>query len=463
MASIIPISSVSTSSDSTLPSYTDLGFDTQMNRSIGDNPYSSSSYQSLLQFQSQFEGVDTSMLTAGNVNAAITVASTSNNGVSSTGQPSTGGLESTTTGSSPTIGGTTNSFTVGSGNQSITLDGNGIYAGSTTFANAPFSIDLSGNATFNNVTLPGYIAVGGAATDVNENAGVTTIDGTSITAGTITASQISAGTITASNISASAGITAGQLSVTTLSAISGDMGTITAGSITADTITTGTLNGSAVNITNIDGSSSSTFQSNLISAVQVQTSNSGKRIVLNQTNDSLDIYSSSGLVGTIIGDSSFGIFVSSQTSISLQSNSTGQGGNLFADATGLLISSPDGLHGIQVQNSNNTLVGTTTVIGNFNVSAGTKSFDIDHPTKKGYRLNYVCLEGPEVLVFCRGVADSEEDIKYPQHFIDISEPNSIQCLVGKLKGSQKLSWFATGTRLGYANKNPEYKKHRIVN
>ena len=32
-------------------------------------------------------------------------------------------------------------------------------------------------------------------------------------------------------------------------------------------------------------------------------------------------------------------------------------------------------------------------------------FDIPHPNKKGWRLRHVCLEGPEVAVYCRGTSD----------------------------------------------------------
>ena len=35
-------------------------------------------------------------------------------------------------------------------------------------------------------------------------------------------------------------------------------------------------------------------------------------------------------------------------------------------------------------------------------SSGAKAFDIDHPSKKGYRLRHICIEGPESAVFFRG-------------------------------------------------------------
>ena len=50
-----------------LRNYVDIGFDTQAHKPIQDNPYQNSSYQSLLQFQSQFEGVDANMMSAGTI------------------------------------------------------------------------------------------------------------------------------------------------------------------------------------------------------------------------------------------------------------------------------------------------------------------------------------------------------------------------------------------------------------
>lgn len=87
---------------------------------------------------------------------------------------------------------------------------------------------------------------------------------------------------------------------------------------------------------------------------------------------------------------------------------------------------------------------------------GSKDFNIPHPTKEGKRLVYSCIEAPEVLVFCRGIIDNADDeIILPQHFIDISEKNTIQIQVGKLYKSKKYAWTATGVRLGYLNKETE--------
>ena len=43
-------------------------------------------------------------------------------------------------------------------------------------------------------------------------------------------------------------------------------------------------------------------------------------------------------------------------------------------------------------------------------SSGAKSFDIPHPSKDGYRLRYVCLEGPETAVYCRGRVNNRNNV-----------------------------------------------------
>lgn len=91
-------------------------------------------------------------------------------------------------------------------------------------------------------------------------------------------------------------------------------------------------------------------------------------------------------------------------------------------------------------------------------AGGTKFFDIEHPTKEGMRLRYSTVESPEVLVMCRGTADTEEEIDYPQHFLDVCDQDTIVCQVGKLRGSNRVAWFATAVRKGYEDFEPEYEK-----
>ena len=45
-----------------------------------------------------------------------------------------------------------------------------------------------------------------------------------------------------------------------------------------------------------------------------------------------------------------------------------------------------------------------------------KSFDIEHPTKSGWRLRHSCVEGPENAVYIRGKLEGEHIIKLPEYW-----------------------------------------------
>jgi hypothetical protein len=68
----------------------------------------------------------------------------------------------------------------------------------------------------------------------------------------------------------------------------------------------------------------------------------------------------------------------------------------------------------------NTTTSGNTIIGG-SLSATTKSFDIAHPTKEGYRITYGCLEGPEHAVYHRGrtVSDIIELPEYWSGLVDV--------------------------------------------
>lgn len=331
-------------------------------------------------------------------------------------------------------------------NFAVYIDSQGIYAGNAVASLAPVWIQLSGDIIANSLVITGYIPIGGAAADVNGN--VTKIDGTQIVTGSITAAS---GVI--SSIDASV-IDTGTL----------DASVVNVDNLTASNINTGTLDGVAVNVLNLNGNSSSTFAGNVLNGGTINITNlvannittgtltgitivgntietapTGQRVTLtNSGSASFSSYdSTSTLIGIIFSAANTFIY-SSSGDIAIESTSST--GTVF-------ISSGSG--GI-------SLTGNVQVNGNFNVS-GTKAFDIEHPTKKGKRLKYIAVESPEVLVMCRGIADTEEEIEYPQHFIDVTEEGSIQCQIGKLRGIDCISWIATGVRKGYANFEPEYE------
>ncbi len=59
------------------------------------------------------------------------------------------------------------------------------------------------------------------------------------------------------------------------------------------------------------------------------------------------------------------------------------------------------------------------------LTATTKSFLIDHPTKEGMKLQYACLEGPENGVYVRGKLDGESVIELPDYWLGLVHSDSI--------------------------------------
>lgn len=73
-----------------------------------------------------------------------------------------------------------------------------------------------------------------------------------------------------------------------------------------------------------------------------------------------------------------------------------------------------------------------------NLSAATKSFVIPHPTKKGMRLQYGSLEGPENGVYVRGRVDSDTII-LPDYWKGLVHPESVTVNLTPI-GSGDLHW-----------------------
>ena len=57
--------------------------------------------------------------------------------------------------------------------------------------------------------------------------------------------------------------------------------------------------------------------------------------------------------------------------------------------------------------------------------AGKKAFDIPHPTKEGYRLRHICLEGPEAAVYCRGRVKNSKEIELPSYWKGLVDESTI--------------------------------------
>ena len=68
-----------------------------------------------------------------------------------------------------------------------------------------------------------------------------------------------------------------------------------------------------------------------------------------------------------------------------------------------------------------------------------KSFDIEHPTKgKGWRLRYVCLEGPEAGVYFRGRLKNEKVIKLPDYWKGLVHTDSISVQLQPIGSHQNI-------------------------
>jgi hypothetical protein len=68
-----------------------------------------------------------------------------------------------------------------------------------------------------------------------------------------------------------------------------------------------------------------------------------------------------------------------------------------------------------------------------------KSFDIEHPTKgKGWRLRYVCLEGPEAAVYYRGRLKESNVINLPEHWKGLVHEDSITVQLQPIGRQQNL-------------------------
>lgn len=86
-----------------------------------------------------------------------------------------------------------------------------------------------------------------------------------------------------------------------------------------------------------------------------------------------------------------------------------------------------------------TVQGTTyaDVIGTINQQSW-KGFDIKHPSKEGYRLRYVCLEGPEAGVYARGRITGTNIIHLPDYWRDLVDTETISVHLTPIGTNQNL-------------------------
>ena len=71
-------------------------------------------------------------------------------------------------------------------------------------------------------------------------------------------------------------------------------------------------------------------------------------------------------------------------------------------------------------------------------SSGAKAFDIPHPSKEGYRLRHICLEGPETAVYHRGRLKESNVINLPDYWKDLVHEDSITVQLQPIGSNQNL-------------------------
>ena len=85
-----------------------------------------------------------------------------------------------------------------------------------------------------------------------------------------------------------------------------------------------------------------------------------------------------------------------------------------------------------------SITSATEVTANGITLTSRKPFDIPHPTKKGYRLRHVCLEGPESGVYFRGRLTGKNIIDLPDYWQRLVDPETITVNLTQIGSSQDL-------------------------
>lgn len=87
------------------------------------------------------------------------------------------------------------------------------------------------------------------------------------------------------------------------------------------------------------------------------------------------------------------------------------------------------------------------------VNTAKKPFDITHPSKKGWRLRYVCLEGPTADVYVRGNLKDQNVIELPDYWKDLVHEESITVSLTPVGHHQELyvKTIESGNRVIIAN------------
>ena len=108
-----------------------------------------------------------------------------------------------------------------------------------------------------------------------------------------------------------------------------------------------------------------------------------------------------------------------------------------AQIDGLQINTP-GITGTGDINITGEITGAVVQDTGGNILSVKKDFDIPHPTKEGYRLRHVCLEGPEAGVYIRGRLIEENTIELPEYWDGLVDQETITVQLTQIGCSQDL-------------------------
>jgi hypothetical protein len=80
----------------------------------------------------------------------------------------------------------------------------------------------------------------------------------------------------------------------------------------------------------------------------------------------------------------------------------------------------------------------TKYFGDISACSGKKDFDIPHPTKDGWRLRHVCIEGPTADVYIRGKLKDSNVINLPEYWKGLVDPETITINITPIGSYQEL-------------------------
>lgn len=82
-----------------------------------------------------------------------------------------------------------------------------------------------------------------------------------------------------------------------------------------------------------------------------------------------------------------------------------------------------------------------------------KGFDMHHPTKPGWRLTHICIEGPEAAVYYRGKLENSNFIELPDYWRGLVDPETITVQLTPIGSYQELYYNISdwGTKIKVLN------------